>query len=284
MKILVLGANGMLGNAMIRVLSERVDWHVYGTLRSPGSERYFNSKIARRLYSKIDVEHPDSLMQAFLVSRPDVVINCVGLVKQLANGEEPLQALSINALLPHRIAKMCALSGARFIHISTDCVFSGNKGNYNELDEPDPKDLYGRTKFLGEVTYPHNVVLRTSIVGHELESRHGLIEWFLSQDKTCKGYTRAIFSGLPTVVLAALVRDVVIPSGDLAGLFHIASDPISKYDLLKIVSKVYGKTIDVIKDDNLVIDRSLDAAKFMKRTGYTAPRWEEMIKLMCKYH
>lgn len=283
MRILVLGASGMLGNAMIRVLSEKVDWQVHGTVRSETSKRFFHTDIAERLLSGIDVEQHDSLMQAFIRTRPDVVINCVGLIKQLADAENPLQAIPINALLPHRLARLCELSGTRLVHMSTDCVFSGEKGGYRESDPSDAKDIYGRSKFLGEVAYPHTVTLRTSIIGHELQSTHGLVGWFLSQQERCKGFTRAIFSGLPTVVLAQIVRDVVIPNSELHGVYHVAAQPISKYDLLNLIAQVYGKTIDIVSDENLVIDRSLNADRFHDATGYVAPNWPKLIELMHLY-
>lgn len=283
MNILILGASGMLGNAMMRILSEKSDWQVYGTIRSEGVKRFFSSEIADQLISGVDVEHYDSLVQAFIKVRPSVVINCIGLIKQLADADDPLQALPINALLPHRLARLCELSGARLVHMSTDCVFSGNKGNYRESYPSDAGDLYGRSKFLGEVDYPHAVTLRTSIIGHEFQGTNGLIGWFMSQQGSCKGYTRAIFSGLPTVVLAQIIRDIVIPRSDLSGVYHVAAKPISKYDLLNLVAKVYGKQIDIEPDDKLVIDRSLNADRFEEATGYVAPDWPELLRLMHQY-
>ncbi len=283
MRVLILGASGMLGNAMIRVLSEKADWHVYGTIRSESSKRFFSGNISERLISGIDVEHNDALMQAFIHSCPDVVINCVGLIKQLAEAEDPLQAIPINSLLPHRLARLCELSGARLIHMSTDCIFSGDKGGYLETDLSDAKDLYGKSKLLGEVPYRHSITLRTSIIGHELQSRHGLINWFLAQDKQCKGFSQAIFSGLPTVVLAKIIRDVVIPNEDLFGVYHVASQPITKYNLLKLVADVYGKSIDIVPDDKLKIDCSLNADRFKNKTGYKIPSWPELVQSMYFY-
>lgn len=283
MKILVVGASGMLGNAMIRVLSEKTDWQVYGTVRTESSKRFFCADSAARLISGIDVEHHDSLVQTFIRVRPDIVINCVGLIKQLADANDPLQAIPINSLLPHRLARLCELSNARMIHMSTDCVFAGDRGSYRESDPSDAKDLYGKTKFLGELAYPHTVTLRTSIIGHELQSAHGLVGWFLGQQEKCRGYTRAIFSGLPTVALAGIIRDVVIPHTELSGVYHVAAKPIAKYDLLTLIAEVYGKAIDIAPDDGLAIDRSLDATRFQSATGYSAPAWPELIKLMCAY-
>ncbi|HLP97534.1 MAG TPA: SDR family oxidoreductase [Sideroxyarcus sp.] len=283
MRILVLGASGMLGNAMIRVLSEASGWQVYGTVRSENAKQLFHPDIAARVICGVDVMQHDSLTKAFIQARPDVVINCVGLVKQLADAEDPLQAIPVNTLLPHRLARMCELADARLLHMSTDCVFAGDKGNYRESDPSDAKDLYGRSKYLGETAYPHTVTLRTSIIGHELQSAHGLVGWFLSQQGSCRGYTKAIFSGLPTVVLAQIVRDVVIPRTDLSGVYHVAAQPISKYDLLKLIASVYGKTIEIVPDDKLVIDRSLNAERFREATGYVAPGWSGLIELMHSY-
>lgn len=284
MKIMVIGATGMLGNAMIRVLSEKTDWQVFGTARSESAKRFFTSGIAARLIFGVDVEQQDSLIKAFSQIRPDVVINCVGLVKQLVEADDPLLAIPINALLPHRLARLCDLAGARLVHMSTDCVFTGEKGNYRESDPSDADDLYGKTKLLGEVVYPHTVTLRTSIIGHELQSAHGLVGWFLSQQERCNGFTRAIFSGLPTVVLAQVIRDVVIQHPNLSGVYHIAAQPISKYDLLKSIASVYRKSIEIIPDDRLVIDRSLNADLFRAATGYVAPEWTALIKTMYSYN
>ncbi|NTV12500.1 MAG: SDR family oxidoreductase [Desulfobulbaceae bacterium] len=283
MRILVLGAAGMLGNAMLRVLSEQADWQVWGTLRAAGAKRYFPEALADRLLVGVDVEQPDSLHQAFLKVRPQVVINCIGLVKQLADAEDPLQAIPINALLPHRLARLCELVGARLIHPSTDCVFSGAQGNYREADFPDAHDLYGRSKLLGEVGYPHTVTLRTSIIGHELQSAHGLVGWFLAQEGQCHGYSRAIFSGLPTVELARVIRERVIPRPELRGVYHVAAAPIAKYELLQLVAEVYKKKIAIIPSAHLVIDRSLNADRFHAATGYVAPAWPELIKMMHTY-
>ena len=283
MKALVIGANGMLGNAMVRVLAENKDWEVHGTLRSPTAKRFFDVRVASRLHEGVDVDQQDGLIAIFDKIRPHLVVNCVGHVKQLESAEQPLHAIPINSLLPHRLAQLCDLAGARLVHISTDCVFAGNRGSYRECDFPDALDLYGRTKVLGEVDYPHAITLRTSIIGHELESRHGLIEWFLSQEGSCKGYKKAIFSGLPTAVLATVIRDVVATRPDLHGVYHLAAQPIAKYDLLRLVAQVYGKTINIVPDDKLQVDRSLDGSRFREATGYVAPEWPELVRTMHAY-
>jgi dTDP-4-dehydrorhamnose reductase len=221
----------------------------------------------------------DRLVRLFDEVRPEVVINCIGLVKQLEEANDPIQALSINALLPHRVARLCALVGARLIHVSTDCVFSGRKGGYAETDTPDAEDLYGRSKLLGEVDYP-SITLRTSIIGHELNSAHGLIGWFLAQKSGVKGYSRAIFSGLPTCELARVVRDFVIPRPELHGLYQVAAAPISKYELLRLVNQQYGKDLSIAPDEALKIDRSLDGSRFRAATGYLASSWPDLVAQM----
>jgi dTDP-4-dehydrorhamnose reductase len=283
MKILVLGASGMLGNAVIRVLSEAKDWQVFGTVRSGSAYRFFAPGIADKLIAGVDVEDQDAMVRVFTRVRPDVVINCIGLIKQLAEGDDPLLALPINAMLPHRLARLCKLAGSRLIHVSTDCVFSGAKGGYVEEDASDAQDLYGKSKFLGEVNDAHAITLRTSIIGHELQSAHGLVDWFLSQQGCCKGYRRAIFSGLPTVVLAKIMRDVVIPRPELSGLYHVAAAPIAKLDLLTLVARQYNQSIEIVPDDALVIDRSLRADRFQQASGYIAEAWPELIKQMHAY-
>lgn len=283
MKILVLGASGMLGNAVTRLLSECSQYEVWGTVRSAHVRSYFPPAVAQRLIPEINVENLDSLAAVFAQTRPDVVINCVGLVKQLGSANDPLQALPINAMLPHRLARLCEIAKARLIHVSTDCVFNGRRGNYRETDPCDALDLYGRSKALGEVVYPHAITLRTSIIGHELSSAHGLVGWFLSQQGEIKGYKRAIFSGLPTVELASVIRDRVLDHPQLSGLYHVAAAPISKFDLLTLVAKAYGKSINIEPDAAVVVDNSLNADKFAEATGYVAPSWPELVRRMHEF-
>ncbi|WP_137918265.1 SDR family oxidoreductase [Hydrogenophaga sp. 2FB] len=284
MRVLVLGASGMLGNAMLRTLSQSDAYEAWGTARSAGVLKHFDAALAQRIVTGIDVENVDALTALLAQVRPEAVINCIGLVKQLAQADDPLSALPINALLPHRLARLCGLVGARFVHISTDCVFNGRKGDYRESDPSDAEDLYGRSKYLGEVAYPNAVTLRTSIIGHELSSAHGLVGWFLAQQGTVKGYRKAIFSGLPTAELSRVVRDVVLPHPELSGLYHVAAQPIAKYDLLQLVRDAYGKTIDIEPDDRLTIDRSLNAERFREATGYVAAPWPELVARMRDFH
>lgn len=284
MKILVLGASGMLGHTVMSVFAKDTRYEAFGSVRSERVKKHFASDLGERLIAGIDIEKTDSLVALIDKVRPAAVINCVGLIKQLAEANNPISALCINALFPHRLARLCMLANARLVHISTDCVFSGRKGSYTETDEPDALDLYGRSKLLGEVNYPHAVTLRTSIIGEELSEKHGLVGWFLAQKTEIKGYTKAIFSGLPTCELGSLIRDFVLPRNNLCGLYHVASAPISKYNLLQLINEEYNKRLRIIPDDTLQIDRSLNAARFREATGYSAPVWPDLIARMRSFH
>lgn len=278
--VLVLGASGMLGNAVLRFLAVSPGLVAWGSVRGTTALRHFPEPIRQRILTGVDVEHPDQLVGLMARVRPRVIVNCVGLVKQLADAKDPLSALPINSLLPHRMARLAEIVGARLVHISTDCVFSGSRGGYVESDPPDALDLYGRSKLLGEVDYSNAITLRTSIIGHELASAHGLVDWFLSQKGSVRGFTRAVFSGLPTVELARVIRDHVIPRPEMRGLYHVSATPIAKYDLLRLVAAEYGKEIRIEPDAELAIDRSLDSSRFRAETGYVPPEWPELVRNM----
>jgi dTDP-4-dehydrorhamnose reductase len=282
-KVLVLGATGMLGNAVLGVFSQSKGYEVVGSARSKSALQLLPVELAEHVICGIDIERLDSLIDLFSKVNPDVVINCIGLVKQHNDAGEPLAAISINSLLPHQLAHLCSSSGARLVHMSTDCVYSGAKGMYIESDVSDAKDLYGRSKYLGEVDYPHAITLRTSIIGHELNSTKSLVGWFLSQQDSVKGFARAIFSGLPTVELASVVRDYVIPHPELRGVYHVSADPISKFNLLTLISKVYGKKIDIYRDETFIIDRSLNSTRFRVATGYQPKPWPELLHQMYEF-
>lgn len=282
-KVLILGATGMLGHKLLHYFSRHGDFAVHATARSKdGLERWFAQELLIRIHVPADADNFDTVARVLEAVRPDVVINCIGVIKQLAGARDPLACIAINALFPHRLAKECGRVGARLIHISTDCVFSGMKGMYVESDFPDCDDLYGRTKLLGEVDYPHAVTLRTSIIGHELHGSVSLIDWFLAQTGTVRGFTGAIYSGFPTVEMARIIADVVIPRPELRGLYHVSSEPISKYDLLCLVREQYGKEIEIEPFDDFVCDRSLDSSRFRSATEYVPPTWVELVEMMYK--
>jgi len=283
MKILIVGASGMLGNALYRLFSSYTDMQVFGTLRSEGSKKLFEERLHTNLICGIDVENMDELMRTIDEVKPSMVINCIGLVKQLSEANDPLAAIPINSLLPHRMARLCSLSGARFIHLSTDCVFSGSKGFYGENDQADAKDLYGMSKYLGEVSSHGALTLRTSIIGHELQGNKSLVNWFLSQNSPIKGYRQAFFSGLPTVEIGKIIKDYIFSNPEIKGLYHLSSDPINKYDLLKLVSEEYKKSIEIIPDDTFKIDRSLDSTRFRLDTGYRPKSWRQLVSEMHEF-
>jgi dTDP-4-dehydrorhamnose reductase len=280
-KVLVLGATGMLGSAVLRFFAQRQRYAVAGSVRA--GRDLLPAELRDCVIEGVDATDFDHVARLFDTAEPDVVINCIGVVKQLAEADDPLVALPINSLLPHRLARLCESRGARLLHVSTDCVFSGKKEMYTEADSPDAEDLYGRSKLLGEVDYPHAVTLRTSIIGHELKSAHGLLEWFLAQSSRVHGYTKAVFSGFPTVEIALVMHDYILETPGLRGVYHVSSDPITKYALLKLISRAYGHEIEIDPDDRIVIDRSLDSTRFRAATGYVPPPWPELVDRMRRF-
>jgi len=282
-RVLVFGVSGMLGSATFSVFSEDENYEVFGTARSAGVKKFFPENWHENILPGVDVLDSDSLVKVMGQVKPDVVINCVGLIKQLEMANDPLVVLPINSIFPHRLAAICELSGARLIQISTDCVFDGKKGGYVESDQSNATDLYGQSKHIGEVcSHPHVITLRTSIIGHELNSQHALVDWFLAQTGSIKGFKQAFFSGLPTVELARVIKDYVIPMEELSGLYHVSATPISKFDLLSLVSEIYNKEIDIIPEDDFILDRSLNSDHFQKVVGYQPPNWNDLIKIMHK--
>jgi len=274
----------MLGNAVLRWFSQRPDYEVSGTVRQLHRLDALRERVPEAAFvDGIDATDLRALHQLFLDKKPEILINCIGVVKQLAGADEPVTAIPINALLPHRLARICGIHRTRLIHISTDCVFSGTRGGYTEEDEPDAADLYGRSKLMGEVDYPHAITLRTSIIGHELGRSHGLVGWFLSQEGPVRGFSRAIFSALPTVELARVIEQHVIPNPGLHGTYHVGGGSISKLDVLRLVGREYGRRDKLRPDDELVMDRSLNAERFQRATGYRPPEWSELVAQMREF-
>jgi dTDP-4-dehydrorhamnose reductase len=280
MRVIVLGAAGMLGHKLLQRL--RAEHEAAGTIRDAAPD----AALARalpvvKLYSGVDAGNLASLERALDDWQAQVVLNCIGIIKQSKAASDPLPSITINSLLPHQLAQMAAARGARLIHFSTDCVFSGRRGNYVEDDEPDPVDLYGRSKLLGEVSAPNALTLRTSIVGRELRGHLGLIDWFLSQrGGRINGYVRALYSGLTTLAAADLVVWLIRAHPALQGLWQVSGEPISKFDLLQVVKHVYGLDIEIAPDQQFVCDRRLDSTRFRTHTGWAPPSWEDMIAAM----
>lgn len=279
-KGLVLGATGMLGHKLLQVISGKIS--VSGTVRSdPAAYSHHPVLSGMDIIGNVRADDFDSIRRAIDYSNPDVIINCIGIVKQLPAASDPLPSIAINALFPHQLAKLCREKNVRLIHMSTDCVFSGKSGNYSEDDPSDAEDLYGKTKYLGEVNYPGCLTIRTSIIGRELETAHGLVEWFLAQEgKTISGYKKAIFSGLTTNALSGIIGDIISDYPALHGVCQIASEPISKYDLLTIIKGTYKMNITIKMDETVINDRSLNPARFKKETTIKIPSWQSMITEM----
>lgn len=277
-RVLVLGCHGMLGHKVVQGLRFRHE--VAGTMRSVLQRERLTSLFKdTRFYDGVDADDESTVRTCVEDWRPEVIINCIGIIKQLPAGRDPLVAIPINALLPHRLARLAASSGARLIHFSTDCVFSGARGNYREDDIPDPDDLYGRTKLLGEVAGPAALTLRTSVIGRELAQHLGLVDWFLSQKGgRVQGFARAIYTGLTARALTEVVALAIELQPALEGVWQVSSDPISKYDLLNLLNRSYDLGVTIEKDEKFVCDRSLDSTRFRARTNWQPPSWEAMIQ------
>lgn len=282
-RILVLGAGGMLGHEAIRVLAP--DFEVWGACRDP--RRLADLGVsAPRILNGLDATDGATAYALVERVRPDLVLNAVGIVKQLAAAKAAIPSIVVNSLWPHVLADACATHGARMVHVSTDCVFSGTRGGYTESDVPDAFDLYGRSKLLGEVTDRDNVVtVRTSIIGWQLGEPTGLMGWFAAhRTEPLKGFVKAVFSGLTTHALTDVIRDVILPDTGLSGLWHVSADPIDKYTLLAELAGYRGWDVDLSPADGPVIDRSLDSTRFRERTGWTPPSWDEMLDQLAREH
>ena len=280
MRILVFGAGGMLGHKLIQVLGETFE--VCGTLRGSYDQiERFGFLDTDRCLAGIDVFQEASIRSAITETKPDVVINAVGIVKQLESSKDVITTLTTNSIFPHRLAALSDEFGFRLICVSTDCVFDGVKGNYDENDVPNAVDLYGKSKNLGEVATGNAVTLRTSIIGRELGTAHSLVEWFLSNNGgSVKGFAGAIYTGFPTIVLAEIIRSLILDFPLLRGLYHVSSEPIDKYTLLKHIRDKFNADIEIHKDDRFKIDRSLNSTKFRTKTGFVPKTWEKMIDRM----
>ncbi|KHA61772.1 dTDP-4-dehydrorhamnose reductase [Vibrio variabilis] len=279
MKVLILGANGMLGSSLTRYLSKNKKLSIYACVRNKENASIFKGVSVEDTIENVDVLDDEALSTLFEMVKPAVVINCVGIIKQVELSKSYTTSIGINSLYPHRLASICDKYSSRMIHFSTDCVFSGSKGNYLESDFPDSNDLYGQSKLLGEVTYGNHLTIRTSIIGHENKSPVSLIDWFLGQ-KEIKGFSKAIFSGLPTVCVAEVLEKYFIFDDSIKGLYNLSVDPIDKYSLLKLVSIKYGHRCEIVKDSNFIINRSLDYSKLSKEVGYKPDNWDTLIQKM----
>lgn len=280
MRLLVLGGTGMLGHKLWQHASGPLD--AWATIR--GEELSGPAAAVLdpdRVVTGVSAEDPASVARALERSGADAVVNCIGIVKQSSAASDPVPSIKVNSLFPHQAAAICRERGARFVHVSTDCVFSGSRGSYTEDDVPDAGDLYGRSKLLGEATGPGSLTVRTSIIGRELASEFGLVEWFLGEaGGSVRGFSKAIFSGFTTQALAAVLTSILTGHPELEGLWHVSAEPIDKDRLLRMVRDAYGVEVEIEADDSVAIDRSLDSSRFRGATGWQPPGWEQMIEEM----
>jgi dTDP-4-dehydrorhamnose reductase len=280
MKVLVLGATGILGSNLSKTLSLSDEIDVFGCTRDISRSKFFANYPECKLVTLENAMNLDSIESLFLEINPDVVINSLSLSPDLLKKKDSRVHKEFYSELPHKIAGYCSAASSRYIHISTDGVFSGRKGNYTELDLPDPITLEAECKLKGEVVNGDAITIRTSFFGNSLLGDNGLLNWFLIQNDKCKGYSNYIFSGLPVNTLSEIIRDIIIPNKELKGLYNIGHSGISKYDLLCLLADKYKKTIRIEKEDSIKINRTLDSTKFIDKTGYHMPSIQEMIESM----
>ena len=279
MRLLVLGASGMLGHRLCRLLADRFE--LWGTFRGNAADyERFHLLPENHAIGGVDAQSFETVCAAVEKAAPEAIVNCIGIVKQRDEARQAIPSIHINALFPHQLADLCTKRGIRVFQISTDCVFSGFRGKYTESDIPDPVDLYGRTKLLGELIRPNCVTLRTSIIGWQINTFSSLLSWFsLQRGKRVKGYRRAIYSGFSTSVIAQLIGDLVETRTDLQGLYHVSSEAISKYDLLVRLRDMLGwNDITIDNDDQFFCDRSLIGSRFTAMTGWMPPSWDTMLR------
>jgi dTDP-4-dehydrorhamnose reductase len=280
-KILVLGGEGMLGHKMFQTLRARYPDTICTVTRSLEGPFYQKISLFRagNVVDRVDAMDFGAMRRILTGHRPDWIINCIGVIKQREEAKSAIPSITLNSLFPHKLAEFAGEWGGRVIHFSTDCVFSGRQGNYTEDSPSDAEDLYGKTKFLGEVTEGNSLTLRTSIIGRELAHFRSLLEWFLSQEgKSVRGFRRVIYSGVTTNYLAQLVGELIADHQGLSGLYQVTSPPVSKHDLLSMIRDAYGLNIDIVPDEREVSDRSMVGEKFLGATGYSQPAWSSLIE------
>jgi len=286
MKLLILGSNGLLGNTLTKYFFEKNNYETYGYLRDSSKLKFFNKKYINRLIVIQNILKINDLRRKIIELRPDVIINCIGLTNKIkGNSLNNIENyININSLFPFRLKEICDEIQARLILFSSDCVFSGEKGFYSEKDNPDPTDMYGKSKLLGELDNENIITIRKSVIGHELDSKKGLLEWFLNQEESVEGYKEAIFSGLTVLELARIIDMYILPNRHINGIIHLSAEPISKYDLLEIIAKQYNKLIKIEPNKEVKIDRSLNSEYFKKLTGYKSESWPLLINAMKEFN
>ncbi len=277
MRVLILGAAGMLGHILLRVLARDPRYQVLGTIRGSCDKYPELDHFHGHLIEQVDITNRQRVTEVLKDANPQAVINCVAMRSVGSSSEELVDFIYANALWPHQLASEANNIGARLCHISSDGVFSGSRGQYSEADQPDPSDRYGVAKLLGEPFEPHCISLRTSIIGPELGCGSGLLSWFLAQNTAIHGYARWLYSGVTTLELSSIIADHILPRPQLTGVYHVGGTPISKFALLKLVAQIYDHVIDINDDYSIIKDRTLDSSRFTSETGYRPPNWKTML-------
>lgn len=265
MKILILGGQGMAGHVIAAYFLNKPQYQVFYTSRDRNDPN--------GIY--LDVTHSKSLEELINTLKPDITINCVGILNEHAS-HNPTVAFQVNSLLPHQLAKLTERYQGKLIQISTDCVFSGEKGDYTETDFTDGTSIYAQSKQIGEIISDKHLTIRTSIIGPELkENGIGLFLWFMRQRGKIKGYENVLWNGVTTLELAKAIEEMI--KNNVTGLYHLGSETkISKFMLLKLFQEVYEKKdVEIIPDDAIVLDRTIKNTR--TDFHYPVPSYQEML-------
>ena len=278
MRILILGGTGMLGHQLFKHLSSRFT-DTYATIRqSYSSYKLLDKQFDNaRIIECVDVTDLPVLTGIMKCVRADVILNCIGVTKRRKEANEAIHAITLNAMLPHMLAEWGRNNAAKVINFSTDCVFDGKVGNYVDDSATNATDLYGKTKAIGEIHGENALTLRSSFIGKELDGGTELFEWFLAQTGTVKGFKNAIYSGLTTLELSRVIEKILVQHPGASGIYNVSSDPISKYELLVLIRDKLHLNIEVLPDENMICDRSLNSSKFRQEFNYVPPGWQAMI-------
>ena len=279
MKVLILGASGLIGHKLLQKLSN--DFEVVASLHKMKAH-YNNLSLfkGKNIIEGIDARNFTLIKDLLNDFQPDIILNCIGITKRKENISDLMFSIELNSLLPHKLAAWARENNKKVIHFSTDCVFDGKHGNYNEESLTTAIDNYGKTKSLGEIIDNHNLTIRSSFIGQELFGKTELLDWFLlNEGKKIKGYTKTLYSGVSTIFMSKIVKKIILSYPKLSGLFQLAPNfPISKYDLLCIARDVYNIDIEIIPDHNIIHKPTLNGSKLRKMIDINVPNWSDMMK------
>ena len=280
MKILIFGATGMLGHILVKYLQTQENIKVEFTVRDKTKLNECKKIFGKEAKYIVNACNPKSALNAIHKFKPDFCINCIGILKQKDESKHHLKYIQINKLFPHHLSQYCSENKSRLIHISTDGVYSGLKGNYTEEDIPDPIDFYSKSKLLGELCNKNAITIRTSIIGPEIGTSKGLLEWFKNCDAKIHGYSNVWFSGFPTIELSRIIFEFIIKNNLKNDVYNISSDPINKFNLLRLINDIYNLKKEIIEDKSVQVNRILDCSKFISETNFFKEEWISMIKKM----